>query len=52
MGFPILGDPQYGSDLSRAASAEYAYQQLCAKRLEFVHPITGDPMTLISRLDV
>jgi 23S rRNA pseudouridine1911/1915/1917 synthase len=51
MGFPILGDPQYGSDLSRAASAEYAYQQLCAKRLEFIHPVTGEQMCIESQMD-
>ena len=52
MGFPIMGDPQYGSQLSQAASEGYTYQQLCAKGLEFVHPITDQPMYLESRLDV
>ena len=54
MGFPILGDPQYGSDASKALSAQLAlpYQQLCAKRLDFIHPITGEPLTLESRMEV
>ena len=53
MGYPILGDPQYGSEESKAVSAELglAYQQLCAKRLEFTHPMTGERMILESGLD-
>lgn len=51
MGFPILGDPQYGTEESRKASGGLLYQQLCAKRLEFDHPLTGEPMTLESRMD-
>ena len=49
MGFPILGDPQYGS---REAKAYAASQQLCAKMLEFTHPVTGVPVRLESMLDV
>ena len=54
MGFPILGDPQYGSEESRAYSAQMglASQMLCAKRLQFVHPITQEDLTLESGLDV
>ena len=54
MGFPILGDPQYGSEASQAFSAELGltHQMLCAKRLEFTHPITGEQMTLESGMDV
>ena len=50
MGFPILGDPQYGSEESRNYSTEkgFLYQLLCAKTLEFVHPVTGINMHLIS----
>ena len=53
-GFPILGDPQYGSEASLAFSAGlgFSHQMLCAKRLEFVHPITGEAMVLESRMDV
>lgn len=52
-GFPILGDPQYGSPESSAISAEMglSYQQLCAKRLEFIHPVTGQALILESKLD-
>ncbi len=46
MGFPIAGDPQYGPDKQGAG------QQLCAKRLEFTHPITGQSMVLESKMDV
>lgn len=54
MGFPILGDPQYGSEESRAFSASrgLSYQQLCAVNLAFSHPITGEAMALTSRMDV
>ena len=50
LGFPILGDPQYGSLESQRLSAELGltHQMLCAKRLEFSHPITGESMILIS----
>lgn len=53
MGFPILGDPQYGSEESRAFSAELGlqHQLLCAGKLEFVHPITGAWMALESTMD-
>ncbi len=51
MGFPILGDPQYGSPEALAFAPELAHQQLCAKRLEFTHPITGAPLCLESALE-
>ena len=54
MGFPIFGDPQYGSEDSQTFSAELGlhHQMLCAKRLEFVHPITGEALILESEMDV
>ena len=54
MGFPILGDPQYGSEESLAFSKEAGIhtQALCAKRLSFVHPVTGESMVLESNMDV
>ena len=54
MGYPILGDPQYGSETSQALSAELGLtsQLLCAKRLSFPHPVTGEAMDLFSQLDV
>ena len=54
LGCPILGDPQYGSEESMAYSAELGIktQLLCAKRLEFNHPITGEPMTLDSKMTI
>ena len=53
MGFPILGDPQYGSEASRAFSLEKGLtsQLLCAKRLEFTHPITGENLILESTME-
>ena len=53
MGFPILGDPQYGSPESLTYSAELGldHQMLCAKKLEFSHPLTGKPMELESGMD-
>lgn len=54
IGHPILGDPQYGTEKSQALSRElgFTYQQLCAKKLAFTHPITGADMIIISRLQV
>ena len=53
MGFPILGDPQYGSAASRQFSLErgISTQLLCAKRLSFTHPVTGQYMELTSNMD-
>ena len=50
MGFPILGDPQYGSEASQSKSLSMglSYQQLCAGVLEFPHPMTGEAMTVRS----
>ena len=50
MGFPILGDPQYGGE--GAMEFGWTSQALCARRLEFVHPITGEALCLESRMDV
>ena len=54
MGYPILGDPQYGSVESQAFSQALGleHQLLCAHRLRFPHPITGEPMELSSKMDV
>lgn len=54
MGFPILGDPQYGSEASRTYSAALGltHQLLCARTLEFTHPLTGEPLLLESGMDV
>ena len=53
MGFPILGDPQYGSEESQAYSLKNRLQtqMLCAKKVEFTHPITGEAMCLTSQMD-
>ena len=53
MGWPILGDPQYGSGESRAYSGQLGltYQRLCAKRVEFTHPLTGERIVIESKMD-
>lgn len=53
LGCPILGDPQYGSPESMAFSSRQGIpsQLLCAKSLEFNHPITGEAIALESRMD-
>ena len=48
MGFPIIGDPQYGSEESRWGLES---QMLCARSLEFEHPMTGEKMVLVSKMD-
>ena len=54
VGHPILGDPQYGSEESKAFSEVLGlpYQMLCAKKLEFRHPIIGKMLLLESGMDV
>ena len=49
MGWPILGDPQYGTP---ACIRGLPYQQLCAKKLELKHPVTGQILVLESDMDV
>lgn len=52
-GWPIVGDPQYGNGRSCTFSQELgvAHQMLCAKRLEFTHPVTGEELRLESGMD-
>ena len=54
MGFPIVGDPQYATGDSAAYSREagISTQLLCAKQLEFIHPVTGETLLLTSQMDV
>lgn len=54
MGCPIVGDPQYNSLQSKMYSDGMGVttQLLCAKRLEFTHPITGKPMVLESKMSI
>lgn len=54
MGYPILGDPQYGSEesIQYSDSMGIKTQLLCAKSLEFTHPATSTPMTIVSQMDV
>lgn len=51
-GFPILGDPQYNTPESLAFSLSRGLttQLLCAKALDFPHPISGTPIHLESIL--
>jgi len=53
IGFPILGDPQYGSLESQAFSVSLGlrHQMLCAKSLMFTHPMTGESLVLQSHMD-
>ena len=50
MGFPIVGDPQYGTP--ECMEYGWASQALCAHRLELIHPMTDEPMILTSKMDV
>ncbi len=51
LGHPILGDPQYGSEASRAFSRHIPHQLLWAYSVEFPHPITGEQLRLTARTD-
>ena len=54
IGCPILGDPQYCTEESReyGESLGLTHQLLCAKTLDFLHPVTGMPIHLESNMDV
>ena len=51
MGYPILGDPQYGNERSREISQKLGIstQLLCAKSLLFSHPISAEQLEITSR---
>lgn len=51
MGFPILGDPQYGSEASQAYSRSLGIgsQLLCARQLQLPHPVSGELLSIVSR---
>ena len=53
VGAPILGDPQYGSEESARFSEKFGLetQILCAKSVEFTHPVTGEPVTITANAD-
>ena len=53
-GFPILGDPQYNSEESKAYSDTLGltHQLLCAYSLEFSHPITGEMLFITTKMDI
>lgn len=53
MGFPILGDPQYGTaeSFARSKALGLTGQLLCAKILEFHHPITDRLIRVESDLE-
>lgn len=48
MGFPILGDPQYGIP---ECIRNLPHQQLCAKELILAHPVTGEVLHLQSHMN-
>ena len=52
LGCPILGDPQYGTEESQEYSTQFGYthQRLCAKKIDLPHPLTGENLTITSRL--
>jgi 23S rRNA pseudouridine1911/1915/1917 synthase len=54
MGFPILGDPQYGSEESQSISREmgFEHQLLLAYSLDFVHPITEEQLRITTKLPI
>ncbi len=54
MGYPILGDPQYGNPDSLALSEKMGltHQLLLAHSLEFAHPITGEMLTITTQMDI
>lgn len=53
MGFPILGDPQYGTAQSQELSRSMGltHQCLCSKWVEFLHPMTGVQTIIESKMN-
>ncbi len=53
IGHPIIGDPQYFSQASRAFSDKIGLhsQCLCAKSLCFTHPVTNERLLIESKMD-
>ena len=49
MGFPILGDPQYGTP--QCLHPGLTGQLLCAKALALPHPVTGAPLVITSQME-
>lgn len=54
MGFPILGDPQYGNEDSLTLSKAMGLtgQALCAVKLSFPHPIEGTELEICTQFSV
>jgi len=52
--FPIIGDPHYNSPKSAEFSlfCGISGQMLCAKKIAFLHPLTGDSVYIESKFDV
>ena len=48
-GCPILGDPQYGT---AETAMGFSHQQLCAVRLTFPHPLTGETIAVHAKQNV
>lgn len=53
VGAPILGDPQYGTEESQLFSQRFGLetQLLCAKSVEFTHPITEKPVKITENME-
>jgi len=53
VGAPILGDPQYGNEESQLFSQRFGLenQLLCAKSVEFTHPITEEPVKITANME-
>ena len=49
MGWPMVGDPQYGGEKVMSFGAKT--QRLCAKSLRFSHPINGNEIYIQSQMD-
>ena len=53
-GYPILGDPQYGSPACGEISQKLGLsgQQLCAYSLKLIHPVKEIPLDILTTMDV
>lgn len=52
LGFPIWGDPQYGMQNAGCKMQNVSGQRLVARRITLEHPMTGEKLTITSKIDL
>lgn len=50
LGHPVLGDTLYGKKQTPSSSVKATRQMLHAESIQFVHPVSGEPMKIVAPL--